>query len=258
MSRGIRRQVPALVVVSVALVAALGGTVYAAGKINGHAIKVKSLPGNRLAIGSVPANRLKPGTIPSLQLAPGSIQGDRLAPGSIQGDRLAPGSVTGVQVDVSTLGPVPSAAHADRAETAKEAETAQTALNAVNAVNAESATNAESAKTINGFEAGCLPGTRLFAGACWQTITNSGVLTLPAAAESCANQGGELPSAFSLAAFSQQPGITIATEGEWSDTLATYTGVNSYSVVTVSPAGEIGSALSTNTKKYRCVIPLVG
>jgi len=77
MSRGIRRQVPVVVVAAVALVAALGGTVYAAGKINGHSIKVKSLPGNRLAIGSVPANRLKPGTIPSLQLAPGSIQGDR-------------------------------------------------------------------------------------------------------------------------------------------------------------------------------------
>jgi hypothetical protein len=255
MSRGIRRQAPALIVASVALVAALGGTVYAAEKINGHAIKVKSLPGNRLAIGSVPANRLKPGTIPSLQLAPGSIQGDRLAPGSIQGDRLAPGSVTGVQVDVSTLGPVPSAVHADRAETAKEAETAQTALDAVNA---ENATNAENAKTINGFEAGCLPGTRLFAGACWQTATNSGVATLPAAAESCASQGGELPSAFSLAAFSQQPGITVAAEGEWSNTLATYTGVNSYSVVTVSSTGAIGSALSTNTKKYRCVIPLVG
>src|SRR4029077_14460915 len=85
--------------------ATLGGTVYAAGKINGHTIKVKSLPGNRLAIGSVPANRLKPGTIPSTQLAPGSIQGDR----------LAPGSVTGVQVDVSTLGQVPSAVHGDTA-----------------------------------------------------------------------------------------------------------------------------------------------
>src|SRR3954452_3193485 len=81
MSRGIRRQAPALVVAAVALVAALGGTVYAAGRINGHAIKVKSLPGNRLALGSVPGNRLQPGTIPAMQPAPGSIQGDRLAPG---------------------------------------------------------------------------------------------------------------------------------------------------------------------------------
>lgn len=258
MSRGIRRQVPALVVAIVALVAALGGTVYAAGKINGHAIKVKSLPGNRLAIGSVPANRLKPGTIPSLQLAPGSIQGDRLAPGSVQGDRLAPGSVTGVQVDVSTLGPVPSAAHADRAETAKEAETAQTALNAVNAVNAENATNAENAKTINGFEAGCLPGTRLFAGACWQTATNSTAMTPASAAAACASEGGELPNPLLLAAFSQQPGITIASGDEWTSAVTNVSGPDLYAVVTVASSGTISSEVATKTKKYRCVIPLVG
>jgi hypothetical protein len=235
MSRGIWRQVPALVVAAVALVAALAGTVYAAGKINGHAVKVKSLPGNRLVLHSVPANRLKPGTIPSTQLAPGSIPGDR----------LAPGSVTGLQVDVSTLGQVPSAVHADTAEAAKDA---QTALNAANAVNAQ---------TVNGYQAGCKPGTRLFAGACWQTATNTGTAALSAAAESCASQGGELPNAFALAAFAHQPGITLAAEEEWSDTLATFTGKNAYSVVTVSSAGDISSALSTATKKFRCVIPLL-
>lgn len=235
MSRGIWRQAPALVVAVMALVAALAGTVYAAGKLNGHTIKVKSLPGNRLALHSVPANRLKPGTIPSAQLAAGSIQGDR----------LAPGSVTGLQVDVSTLGQVPSAVHADTAESAKDAETA---LNAANAVNAQ---------TVNGYQAGCKSGTRPFAGACWQTSPSSSTATLSAAAESCASQGGELPHAFALAAFSHQPDITIAAEEEWSRTLATFTGKNSYSVVTVSSAGDINSALSTATKKFRCVIPLL-
>src|SRR3954453_5676702 len=157
MSRVFRRQAPALVVAAIALVAALGGTVYAAGKINGHTIKVKSLPGNRLAIGSVPRNRLKPGAVPSAQMAPGSIQGDR----------LAPGSVTGLQVDVSTLGQVPSAVHADIAESARDAETA---LNSANATNAQK---------INGYEAGCGAGTVLFAGACWQTISNNAAANLP-------------------------------------------------------------------------------
>lgn len=235
MSRGIWRQAPALVVAAVALVAALAGTVYAAAKINGHAIKVKSLPGNRLAPHSVPANRLKPGTIPNVALAPGSVQGDR----------LAPGSVTGLQVDVSTLGQVPSAFHAETAESAKDAETA---LNAANAV---------SAQTVNGYHAGCKTGTRLFAGACWQTKANASSATLPAAAESCASQGGELPDAFALAAFSHQPEITLAAEEEWSRTLATFTGKNAYSVATVSSAGEVGSALSTAPKKFRCVIPLL-
>jgi hypothetical protein len=236
MSRGVRRQMPALVVAAVALVAALGGTVYAAGKINGHAIKVKSLPGNRLAVGSVPANRLKRGTIPSVQLAPGSIQGDR----------LAPGSVTGLQVDVSTLGQVPSAAFAESAESAKEAETA---LNA---------TNAENAHTVNGYEVGCTTGTVLFAGACWEVTSSDTGMSLANAAAACAIHGGELPSALALTAFSQQPGITIASGEEWTSSLWTFSGVNSYSAATVTPTGEIGSALSVTTKKFRCVLPIVG
>jgi hypothetical protein len=39
--------------------------------------------------------------------------------------------------------------------------------------------------------------------------------------------------------------------------MATFTSLNSYSVATVSATAEIGSAVSTATKKYRCVIPLV-
>lgn len=234
MSRGIRRQAPALVVAAVALVAALGGTVYAAGKINGHAVKVKSLPGNRLAIGSVPANRLKPGTIPALQV------------GSIQGDRLAPGSVTGLQVDVSTLGQVPAAVYADNAESAKDAETA---LNAA---------NAENAHRVNGYEVGCRTGAVLFAGACWQASANSTAMSLPSAAAACAAQGGELPDVLALVAFAQVPGITIAAGDEWTSGLWTYSGVNSYSAATVTSTGEVGSALSTVTNKFRCVLPIVG
>jgi hypothetical protein len=236
MSRGVRRQGPALVVAAVALVAALGGTVYAAGRINGHAIKPKSLPGNRLAIGSVPANRLKPGTIPSLQLAPGSIQGDR----------LAPGSVTGLQVDVSTLGQVPSAVHADRAEAAREAEMALRALSAGNA------------DRVNGFEAGCRADTWLFAGACWQTSSSSTATSPAAAAAACANEGGELPDPLALAAFAQQPGITIAGGDEWTDVVTNVSGPDLYAVVTVTSSGAVSSELSTKTKKFRCVLPLLG
>jgi len=235
MSRGIWRQAPALAVAIVALVAALAGTVYAAGKINGHAIKVKSLPGNRLALGSVPANRLKPGTIPSTQLGPGSIPGDR----------LAPGSVTGLQVDVSTLGQVPSAVHADTAESAKDAETA---LNAANAVNAQN---------LNGYHAGCKAGTRLFAGACWQVVASSSALNPAAAAGTCANEGGELPDPLLLAAFSQEPSITLATGDEWTNNVTNVSGPGLYAVVTVSSSGTVSSEVATQTKKFRCVTPLL-
>jgi hypothetical protein len=226
MARGLRRQGPALVVACVALFAALGGTVYAAkGKINGKTIKVKSLPGNRLT--------------------PGSLPGNRLQPGALTGIALAPGSVTGIQVDASTLGQVPSAVHADTAESARDA---QTALNAVNAVDAT---------RVNGHSAGCTPPARFFAGACWQAGSSEAAVSAPAAALACATQGGELPGALALAAFSQQPGIALAAGDEWTGDLTNASGLDAYAVFTVTASGQIDRAISTATKKYRCVIPLV-
>jgi hypothetical protein len=224
MSRCLSRS-PALVVASIALFAALGGTVYAAKKIDGRSIKVKSLPGNRLAPGSVPGNRLKPGAIP--------------------GNRLAPASITGNQIDAATLGQVPSAVHADNADSARDAETALHAVSAIDATR------------VNGHSAGCGVTTRFFAGACWQTGSSNAAVTAPAAAISCATQGGELPSALALAAFSQQPGIGLAAGDEWTGDIASYTALNAYSVATVSSSAEVGSSVSSATKKYRCVIPLV-
>jgi hypothetical protein len=230
MGRELRRQAPALIVACVALVAALGGTVYAAAaKINGKTVKVKSLPGNRVALASIPANRLKPGVLPAA--------GAGLA---------ATGSIAGAQVDTATLGQVPSALHADSADSARDAETALNAVNAIDAVK------------VNGYSAGCKPPARLFAGACWQSGSSEAAVSAPAAALACATQGGELPSALALAAFSQQPGIALAAGDEWTGDVATYTSLNAYSVATVTAAAEVGSALSTNARKYRCVIPLVG
>jgi hypothetical protein len=223
MSRGLRRQGPALVLAGLALMAALSGTVYAAAKLDGKAIKVKSLPGNRLAVGSVPGNRLKPG--------------------AIQGSQLAPGSITGVQIDASTLGIVPGAAWA------QSAQDAETALNAV---------NAESAKALNGYKAGCKDGATLFAGACWQSSPNASALSAPAAAASCASAGGELPDALSLAAYSQRPGVELAMGDEWTNEVPVISGDDLYSVLTVTPSGVIKSAASTATKKFRCVTPLLG
>ena len=230
MGRGLRRQAPALVIACIALIAALGGDVYAKKtkvkvKIDGKAVKVKSLPGNRLAIGSVPGNRLKDG--------------------AITGSALAPGSITGIQIDTATLGQVPSAVHADNADSARDA---QTALNAVNAIDAAK---------INGHSAGCKPPTRFFAGACWQSGSSEAAVSAPAAALSCATQGGELPNALALAAFSQQPGIVLAAEDEWTSEIPVFSGPGVYGVIIVSAAGEIDSEVSTAAKHYRCVIPLV-
>jgi hypothetical protein len=225
MRQGFRRPAPATIVALLALVAALTGSAYAAGRIDGRAVKVKSLPGNRLKLGSVPVNRLRPGAIQA----------------------AVSGPITGSQIDERSLGQVPSAGYADVAGFARSATDAETAINAVNAVDAQ---------TVNGHAAGCQPGTTPFAGACWQASPNETPVTAPVAAAACAAQGGTLPEALQLAAFSQQPDVALSGE-EWSGELTTFSGENAYGVVTVNPSGGLNSKLSTDLKTYRCVIPLL-
>lgn len=228
MRQGIWRSSPALVVSVIALFVALGGSVYAAkkAKIDGKAIRAKSIPGNRLKPRSIAANRLKPGVLRGAAIA-------------------AP--LTGADINELTLGQVPSATHADFADTAQSAVDAQTALNAVNAVDA---------KTVNGHSVGCLPGTRPFAGACWESSPSSAV-NAPTAARKCAARGGTLPEALQLAAFAEEPGVNLDSGNEWSSDITNVSGLDVYGVVTVSASSGVNSSLSTNTRAYRCVIPLL-
>jgi hypothetical protein len=92
----LRRPSPALVISVLALFVAMGGTVYAASKINGKAIKAGSIPGNR----------------------------------------LKKHSLTGKQIDLSKLGTVPSATSAVNASNATNASRAVNALDAANAASA--------------------------------------------------------------------------------------------------------------------------
>jgi hypothetical protein len=230
MRQRMRLPSPALAISALALFVALGGTVYAAQKlkINGKAIKVKSLPGNRIKVGSVAANRLKPGTLSSALSQAGPI--------------------TGAEIDELSLGQVPDAAHAETADNAQNAVQAQTAVNAVNAINAQ---------TVNGHSAGCLPSTQPFAGACWQSSPSETAVSAPAAANSCAVQGGELPDPLQLAAFSQQPGVVLANGNEWSGDITNMTEIDVFAVVIVTPGAGVTFSASTAPHKYRCVIPLV-
>ncbi|HEX7244516.1 MAG TPA: hypothetical protein VF245_03015 [Solirubrobacterales bacterium] len=230
MKQGKRLPPPALVVAAMALFVALGGTVYAAkkAKLDGRAIRVKSIPGNRVKPHSIAANRLKADVLAGLEGHTGKI--------------------IGAEIDLQSLGQVPSAAHAetaDRAQSATDAETAQNAVNAINATN------------VNGHTAGCLPGTKQFAGACWQLSPSETPLSAPAAASSCAAQGGTLPEALELAAFAQEPGVNLDKGDEWSSDIPVVSSPGLYGVVTVSASAEVFFTSSTNTRKFRCVIPLV-
>jgi hypothetical protein len=223
---------PSFAVALLALFVALGGTVYAAAhsKISGRAIKVKSLPGNRLKPGSVAANRLSPGALAMLR----STQ--------------PAGLITGVEIDELSLGQVPEAAHAESADAAQKAVEAETAINALNAVDAT---------TVNGHEAGCLPGTAAYAGACWRSSASETALSAPAAAASCAAQGGALPEALQLAGFAQQPGVNLDKGDEWSSDITNMSEVDVFAVVTVSASSNFNFVAANKTRKFRCVIPLL-
>ena len=264
MRQGLIRQSPALVVAILALFVALGGSVYAAKrakKIDGKTIKTKSIPGDRLKPHSVAANRLKAHSISAGQLMPHSITADQIQPHSITLELLqteipeisARLPLTGAEINELTLEQVPSAAHADTADTAISAETAQTAVDAQTALNAVNAVNAQ---TVNGYSVGCMPETVYFASACWDSRSREAV-NAPAAANKCAENGGELPDALTFAALAKHETVRVDAGDEWSNDIPVISGPDVYAVTTVSERGVIYRDLSTETHKYHCVYPLV-
>jgi hypothetical protein len=219
-----RRPSPALAVACLALFVALGGTVLAATKIDGRTIAVKSLPGNRVAVASLPGNRLKPGAIP--------------------GDRLAPKSIKGGQIDITTLGQVPSADHATSADTAHHADSATAADHATDATQ------------INGRSVGCAEGEREFAGACWDVQLHSPPLTIIEAASFCGHEGGELPNPFTLLAFNRLPNATSDAGGEWTSAIHVES-AGFFSPIAAESAEGVRPEARTGRLPFRCVTPLL-
>jgi hypothetical protein len=66
------------IVACLALFIALGGSVYAAGKISGKQIKPRSLPGNRVKPKTLPANRVKPNSLTGRQVKSNSLTGEQI------------------------------------------------------------------------------------------------------------------------------------------------------------------------------------
>ncbi len=91
------------VVACLALFIALGGSVYAAGKISGTQIKASSLPGNRIKAKTLTGNQIKPGSLTGNQIKPGSLTGAQIKSGSLTGAQIQAGSLTGTQINTSTL-----------------------------------------------------------------------------------------------------------------------------------------------------------
>jgi hypothetical protein len=212
-----RRPSPALVVATLAIFVALGGTVWAAARIDGRTIKPKSLPGNRVIVGSLPVNRL--------------------GAGLIAGNHIAAG----------TLGQVPSAVHADTADSARAA---------ASAIHAQAADDAGTVDGYPaGCQAE--DGLRYFAGACWETQAGATAMNANEAAVSCGRRGGELPRALALKAFSELDGVVIDLAGEWSGEIGGTSTEDVYTMAVVAHSGAISFVDHKQALPFRCVLPLV-
>jgi hypothetical protein len=84
-----------------ALFLALGGSVYAAGKISGSQIKPSSLPGNRLKAKSLTAKQIKPGSLTGAQVKSDSLTGAQINEGSLTG--VTAGKVSSIQYAAVTV-----------------------------------------------------------------------------------------------------------------------------------------------------------
>lgn len=89
------------VVACLALFIALGGTVYAAGKINGKQIKRSSLPGNRIKPKTIAPNRIKPKSLTGRQVKPSSLTGAQIDQKTLTGVSAA--ALASVQYEATTV-----------------------------------------------------------------------------------------------------------------------------------------------------------
>jgi len=88
------------VVACLALFIALGGSVYAAGKISGKQIKRNSLPGNRIKPKTIPSNRIKPKSITGRQVKADSLTGTQINEKTLAGVSAA--ALNGIHYQATT------------------------------------------------------------------------------------------------------------------------------------------------------------
>jgi hypothetical protein len=150
------RPSPALVISVLALIVALGGTSYA-------------------------AFRLPAGSVHTKQLAAGAVSTAKIKNGAVTGSKVAKNSLTGANINVGTLGTVPSATNASHAATAGSSTAAANATNASHATTADNATNASHATTAD--NATTAAAASALGSVAYRFDTSAGAVDVPACAD---------------------------------------------------------------------------
>src|SRR3954471_19822040 len=102
-----RRPSPAIVVATIALFLAAGGTTYAltlpANSVGSAQIQAGRVLNSKLAPGSVSNSKMGRNAVTSSKLASNQMTAAKIRNASLLGEDLAPNTVTGAQIDESTL-----------------------------------------------------------------------------------------------------------------------------------------------------------
>jgi hypothetical protein len=214
------------VMATVAVFIALGGASYAAIK----------LPKN-----SVGTNQIKKEAVTAAKLKNGTVTGTKIAAGTI----------TGSNIDLSSLGTVPSAANATRAINAEHAGTADTARDA-QTIGGKSAT-----QLLAEAKPSCPAGTKLESGLCFE------VAARPASAQysaifACQGAGGWLPNIEQVINF-QIVNYTTPQPAEWTNYIS-FNGTKYFGMTARGTSGtkEFGADEYINSHPYRCVFSPTG
>lgn len=104
MDRKTRRPSPSLVVSFVALVVALGGTAWAASKIDTEDIKNRAVTTQKLDGGAVKAKKIGSDAVKGNKIADGAVKTARIANLAVTADKIADATITGAKVADNTFG----------------------------------------------------------------------------------------------------------------------------------------------------------
>jgi hypothetical protein len=168
------------------------------------------------------------GEVRARDLEAGAVGAGKLAANSVSGAKVLDDSLGGADVLEPSLAEVPSAARADDAD------------------------------TVDGRNATCPAGTRLFLGACWEEQRRAQSTTVFNAMDACVFSDRYLPHALESRAFAQRfRGASDANVLEWTQTIFSDNGGPGIDGIAVSRDGGVGVEDNQALHPYRCVAPLL-
>lgn len=178
------------------------------------------------------ADHLPKNSVGPRQIKQQAVTTGKLANNSVTAVKVKDGSLTGSDLNLASLGTVPTAA---------------------------TARQASSASTVDGHTASCPAGSTMVSGICYESVSNPAVGTVFEAADNCAAKGGQLPTPLELYSVRSllDLGTGVGANHQYTDEVYANTSGGSYSTVVVDGTGAVTEQSVNSPSRYICVYPLL-